>query len=336
MHKCVTKINHLRLAYANRHGGYIMNLADMDMKKEFEEYNKLAPVKTVRLNGGDFAYRYYKNPNPKVNVTLLVLAGGTGLAEGMFAMAKSFMDKYSLISFNYPMAFQNNEATADAIYELIKYLKAENVYLWGQSYGGLLAQIIAKRHPDAVKGLILTSTASFSNDIRYEGMRCLSEMISEEKEKKRQRQYKRFPMFLLPAIMGLAFKKHLKNEPEIQKAVKELMNQIKGSMTNAYFVHMDTLLGDLRNHFGTHHKEDFAFLKGRVLIIEPEDDKTFTEDIKDALVNIMTEPKVVRDMQGGHLAIMLSTDETLQIIDEFFATQKLDETEACVDSADVI
>ena len=313
-----------------------MNLADMDMKKEFEEYNKLAPVKTVRLNGGDFAYRYYKNPNPKVNVTLLVLAGGTGLAEGMFAMAKTFMDKYSLISFNYPMAFQNNEATADAIYELIKYLKAENVYLWGQSYGGLLAQIIAKRHPDAVKGLILTSTASFSNDIRYEGMRCLSEMINEEKEKKRQRQYKRFPMFLLPALMKLAFKKHMHNAPETYEAVKELMDQIKGSMTNAYFVHMDTLLGDLRNHFGTHHKEDFAYLKGRVLIIEPEDDKTFTEDIKDALVNIMTEPKVVRDMQGGHLAIMLSPDETLQIMDEFFATQKLDETEACADSADVI
>ena len=59
MHKCVTKINHLQLAYANQHGGYIMNLADMDMKKEFAQYNTLAPVKTVRLNGGDFAYRYY-------------------------------------------------------------------------------------------------------------------------------------------------------------------------------------------------------------------------------------------------------------------------------------
>ena len=336
MHKCVTKINHLRLAYANRHGGYIMNLADMDMKKEFAQYNTLAPVKTVRLNGGDFAYRYYKNPNPKVNVTLLVLAGGTGMADGAFALAKSLMEKYSLLSFNYPMAFKGNEATADAIYELIRYLKAENVYLWGQSYGGLLAQIIAKRHPDAVKGLILTSTASLSNDLRYQGIKRFFEMVNEEKEKKNKRFYGNFPMFLLPAIMGLAFKKHLKNEPEIQKAVKELMNQIKGSMTNAYFVHMDTLLGDLRNHFGTHHKADFAFLKGRVLIIEPEDDKTFTEDIKDALVNIMTEPKVVRDMQGGHLAIMLSPDETLQIMDEFFATQKLDETEACVDSADVI
>lgn len=324
MHKCVAQINHLRLAYANCYGGTIMNLADMDMKKEFEEYNKLAPVKTVQLNGGDFAYRYYKNPNPEVNVTLLVLAGGTGLAEGMFAMARSFMDKYSLISFNYPMAFQNNEATADAIYELIKYLNAENVYLWGQSYGGLLAQIIAKRHPDAVKGLILTSTASLSNDLRYQGIKRFFEMVNEEKEKKNKRFYGHFPMFLLPGIMGLAFKKHLRNAPETQKAIKELMKQIKGSMTNEYFVHMDTLLGDLRNHFGTHHKADFAFLKGRVLIIEPEDDKTFTDDIKEALVNIMTDPKVVRDMQGGHLAIMLSPDETLQIIDQFFATQKLD------------
>ena len=179
----------------------------MDMKKEFKEYNKIAPVRTVKLNGGDFAYRYYKNPNPDVNVTLLVLAGGTGLAEGMFAMAKSFMDKYSLISFNYPMDFKNNIDTADAIAELIKYLKAENVYLWGQSYGGLLAQIIAKRHPEAVKGLILTSTASLSNDLRYEGIKRFFEMVNEEKEKKNKRIYGNFPMFLLPAFMNLAFKK---------------------------------------------------------------------------------------------------------------------------------
>ena len=298
-----------------------MNLADMDMKKEFEAYNKLAPAKTVRLDGGEFAYRYYKNPNPDVNVTLVVLAGGTGLADGMFALAKSFMDKYSFISFNYPMAFKDNTATADAIYALIKHLNAENVYLWGQSYGGLLAQIIAKRHPDAVKGLILTSTASLSNDLRYEGIKRFFEMVNEEKEKKNKRLYGHFPMVLLPALMSLAFKKHLKNEPETCKAVKELMNQIKGSMTNEYFVHMDTLLGDLRNHFGTHRKEDFAYLDGRVLIIEPDDDKTFTDDIKDAMINLMPNPRVVRDLKGGHLAIMLEPDETLDIIDGFLCRQ---------------
>lgn len=101
------------------------------------------------------------------------------------------------------------------------------------------------------------------------------------------------------------------------------MKQIKGSMTNEYFVHMDTLLGDLRNSFGTHHKEDFAYLKGRVLIIEPDDDKTFTDDIKESLINIMTEPKVVRDLKGGHLVIMLSPDEILGIIDKFISSQQL-------------
>ena len=101
------------------------------------------------------------------------------------------------------------------------------------------------------------------------------------------------------------------------------MKQIKGSMTNEYFVHMDTLLGDLRSSFGTHHKEDFSYLKGRVLIIEPDDDKTFTDDIKEALINIMTEPKVVRDLKGGHLAIMLSPDEILEIIDKFISSQQL-------------
>lgn len=300
-----------------------MNIAQMDMKKEFAEFNRLAPVKAVKINGGTFAYRYYKNPNPKVNVTLVMLAGGTGLADGFFALAKSFMDKYSIISFNYPMDFKGNEATADAIYALIKYLKAENVYLWGQSYGGLIAQIIAKRHPDAVKGLILTSTASLSNDIHYKGMKRFYEMINEEKEQKNIRKYQLFPMFALPLIMKFAFKKHMNDAPDTYNAVKELLEQIKPSMKKEYFIHMNALLSDLRNYLGTHHKEDFAYLNGRVLIIEPDDDKTFTDDIKEALVNIMTEPCVVRDIKGGHLAIMLNPDELLGIIDSFFSSQEL-------------
>ena len=64
------------------------------IKKDFEEYNKLAPIKTTEINGREFAYRYYKNPNPDVNATLVMLAGGTGLGDGFFAIAKSFIDKY--------------------------------------------------------------------------------------------------------------------------------------------------------------------------------------------------------------------------------------------------
>lgn len=73
-------------------------------------------------------------------------------------------------------------------------------------------------------------------------------------------------MAVLPIFMNFAFKKHLKDQPETYKSVKELMKQLTPSMTN--------------------------------------DDATFTDDIKEALINIMTDPVVVRDVEGGHLAMM--------------------------------
>lgn len=101
-----------------------------------------------------------------------------------------------------------------------------------------MAQIIAKRHPEVVKDLLLTSTASLSNDIGYQGMACLVNMLNPEKEQKRYKMYRRFPMFLLPVIMKTAFKKHLKNMPGAYDSVSELMNQLKPVMTKDYFCHM--------------------------------------------------------------------------------------------------
>lgn len=300
-----------------------MDLAELDMKKEYEKYNKAAPKHRATILGKDFIYRYYKNKRPRVNATILTLAGGTGLGDGFFVLANNFMERCSFICFNYPMGFTDNESLSDAIAELIKHLKAENVYLWGQSYGGLIAQITAKRHPEAVSGLILTSTASLSNNISFEGMKCLVGMVSEEKERKNIRTSKMLPMPLLPALMDIAFKKHLKNDPAALNVVRGMLEYVKKDMTNEYFAHMDHLLGDLRNHIGTHQREDFAYLEGKVLIIEPDDDNTFTPDIKDALVEIMPSPAVVRDITGGHLAMLFDTEKYIGIINDFMDGQKL-------------
>ncbi|MBQ8967106.1 alpha/beta hydrolase [Ruminococcus sp.] len=300
-----------------------MGIADLDMKKEFAYYNKVAPKKTAAVLGKKFTYRYYKNPDPKVNATMVMLAGGTGLGDAFSVLARKFIDRYSLINFNYPMGFKNNAKTADAIAELIKKLGAENVYLWGQSYGGALAQIIAKRHPDVVKGLILTSTASMSNDLKFSGMKCLVDMFGKEKEKKDISFYKKLPMSLLTPIMNLAFKKHLKNDPAAQAVIREILEQVKPDMTREYFCHMTRLLGDLREHLGTHRKEDFDFLKGRVLIIEPDDDKTFTDDVKQELVRMMPDPEVVHELKGGHLAMLFDIDGFLDIINSFMDRQAL-------------
>lgn len=294
-----------------------MNLSELNVREEWEYYNQVAPFQSYSEGGNAMRYRYYKNESAKA--TIVVLAGGSGLADGFFLFLRSLMDKYSLIAIPYPLFCKDNNETADAIAALIRYLKAENVYFWGQSYGGLLAQIIAKKHPDVVSGLLLTSTASFSTDLSFEGMQCIVNMINEEKELKRVKKYKKMPLGIVMAMFPMMFKPHLKGDKKAYKAIKELIHILKPEMSKEHFVHMTHLLGDLRNHFGLYKKEDYEFLRGKVLIIEPVDDKTFTDDIKEALCEMMSEPTVIHEVEGGHLAIMFQPDGYMKVIDEFIA-----------------
>ena len=294
-----------------------MKLSELNVKEEWAYYNKVAPFQTYLLNGNELKYRYYKKEEAKA--TIVVLAGGSGLADGFFLFLRSLMDKYSLITIPYPVFCRDNHETADAIAALVRYLKAENVYYWGQSYGGLLAQIIAKKHPDVVSGLLLTSTASFSTELTFAGMKCIVNMINEEKEEKRAEKYRKMPMGLAMAMFPMMFKPHLKGDKKAYKTIKELIKILEPEMSKEHFVHMTRLLGDLRNHFGRYSKADFAYLKGKVLIIEPVDDKTFTDDIKMALCNMMSEPRVINEVEGGHLAIMFNPDGYIRLIDEFIS-----------------
>jgi len=124
-------------------------------------------------------------------------------------------------------------------------------------------------------------------------------------------------MKLAMAMFPMMFKPHLKGDKAAYQTMKELIKIFVTEMRKEHFVHMTRLLGDLRNHFGLYRKEDFVYLAGKVLIIEPVDDNTFTEDIKRALCNMMTEPKVVAEVEGGHLAIMFNPDGYIKLIDEF-------------------
>lgn len=292
-----------------------MNLSEVNVKEEWAYYNEVAPFQTFILNGNELKYRYYQNKNSKA--TIVVLAGGSGLADGFFLFLRSLMNNYSLITMPYPLFCKDNNETADAIAALVRHLKAKNVYYWGQSYGGLLAQIIAKQHPDVVDGLILTSTASFSTDLTFAGMKCLVNMINEEKEAKKIKKFERMPMRLAMAMFPMMFKPHLKGDKRAYKTIKELIKILEPEMSKMHFVHMTRLLGDLRNHFGLYSNKDFEYLGGRVLIIEPVDDKTFTDDIKAALCNIMTEPTVIDRVDGGHLAIMFNPDGYIKLVDNF-------------------
>lgn len=293
-----------------------MYFKTMNVKDVYKLYQQQCPIKIAHLNGGDMTYRYYKNPSPKLDITIICFAGGTGLSDALFLMYQELKARYSFVVFKYPKAFPDNNSLADAVAELIQLEHLTNVYLLGQSYGGLIAQIIAKKYPSLIKGLILSSTCSLSNDITYTGMKRIYNMISEDKQKKNEKMDRLLPMFLMAPFMKFVFKKHIQDK-EMQGVIADIIDLLKGQFSNDYFCLMDGLLGNLREHLGTHTPADFRKFDNEVLIISPDDDKTFTPDLKLALIKLMTNPVVITDFEGGHLALMLSPDKFFEIVDNF-------------------
>jgi len=76
-----------------------MNLSELNVQEEWAYYNKVAPIQVYKLNGNEMKYRYCKKEDAKA--TIVVLAGGSGLADGFFLFLRSIMDKYSLITIPY-------------------------------------------------------------------------------------------------------------------------------------------------------------------------------------------------------------------------------------------
>lgn len=289
----------------------------MTLKEKFAEYNRLAPLKTAKLKNGNFTYRYYKNENPKLDITLVFLAGGTGLGNSIFYLADNFMPKYNLITFNYPTDFPTNESLADAMAELFLKIGAKNIYLVGQSYGGLLAQIAARRHPDVIKGLILSGTCSLSGDINFDGMRNIVDMIHPKKVAKNIKMDKRIPMFLMVPAFKLMCKKVVKDK-EMRKKFSDVIDICKEDLSNDYLVHMDILLADLATEFGSHKPQDFRKFDNEVLIFLCEGDTIFCNNLKEALIRLMTNP-VVKNLKGGHLALLENLDDYVAAMDKFLS-----------------
>ena len=282
------------------------------------EFRRAYPATTYTVSAGKpFVYRCCKNPNARA--TLVLLTGGIGLSDLFYQHFARFARDFSVLTFDYQLPFENNAQFADALAELLDHL-GERAWLVGQSLGGVVAQIIARRHPEAVAGLVLSNTCSLSGNMSEEGYRDLKAMI------KSQRKFKKWlnvlPFALIKGMMRRAVL-NMKTD-DFTAAEKAAMEEICGAMpellTKPYEAHMIDFLCDAEHHFGM-TREDFAPWAGRVLLILSEDDTTFSPACKQDLIDLMPDPTVVTDLTGGHLALMVRLEQYVELVTGFIKTR---------------
>ena len=279
-----------------------------------QEFDQKYPTTTVRLSTGkNFTYRYQQNG--KANVTLVLLTGGIGLSDLFYLHFDRFAKDFSVITFDYQIQFADNREFAAAVAELLDGLHIR-AWLVGQSLGGIVAQIIAKNHPQVVEGMVLSNTSSLAKDMGDEAYAHLMGMIRSEAKSKKMMRF--IPFGLFKRLMKMAVMK--KMAPTFTQEEKTLMEGLCDAMqtllTREYELHMIDFLVDAQNHFGM-TRTDFEKWDDQVLLILSEDDHTFNQACKDSLIAVMSNPTVVTDILGGHLALLVKLEQYVQTVSEY-------------------
>lgn len=222
------------------------------------EFRRVYPTAAFTVSSGKlFTYRYYQNPQAKA--TLVLLTGGIGLSDLFYKHFARFARDFSVLTFDYQLQFGDNGEFADAVAELLRHLK-EKVWLVGQSLGGVVAQVIASRHPEVVEGLVLQHLLAVR---QHEQGRVSGSDEDNRKPAEVQKWLAFLPFPLIKRMMRWAVMKKKTDGFTAQEkaAMEELCGAMMELLTKPYEQHMIDFLCDAEHYFGM-TRNDFAPWEG--------------------------------------------------------------------------
>lgn len=234
------------------------------------------------------------------------------MQEMWMPYAEKLRERYRFLIYEYPHHTASPEEQIDFAANLLKKLSIEKVVLIGASDGGVYAQIFAKRHPELVQAMILTTTLTVDSDYV------------------RDIQKERFstPLILLllklvPAKteMKLLLKKStgfLKCESEADQSYGRGFYETVASDLNykKRFIHSFRCVYMLKD-YPPFQANDFEYLRGRIQILLPENDIFKKEDQNRFAQLFRKLDAEIRTVPGGHVGFIVQSERYLDLMEVF-------------------
>lgn len=287
----------------------------MNLKENMEKFQESHKECSKEVGGAVF--RYWLSGTGEE--TYVVLPGGMGSGAFFYNHMLKLEKQSKVLTLDYPIELKDNNSLADGIVALVDSLELKNVIYVGQSYGGMIAQVIAKRHPEKVFGLVLSNTGTATNNI----------IPSDERLRKMMEGHKMGVEVLKTAPYDQV-KQHMLQKMEgyldtVQETYKGYLRDVFKAMVEALPRERNLLMSGLLYDFHQNQrftKEDFKELDGRVLLVLSPDDQTFSEAVRSELISIMPNPIVNGSLGGGHLALVVKIDAFIDALLDFGKTLK--------------
>lgn len=283
----------------------------MNYNNEIEQFFKKYKYETKNIEKAKFKYIIAGNENKPC---IIFLNGGMNSSEMWFKYVEILSKEYRVLIFDYPMELKTYEETIFAMNQFFGELKINKAYFIGASFGGLMAQIYTKKYPERVLGLGLFSTAG----------------LDENTIKNAKKKYRLLPLMLWyikhsnyeklkPKLINTSLKKYAKEETiENKEYLREMFEYTFKNYTKEKDIHITTMMSKLKNTKPC-IKEDFNFIKNKVLLIFPEKD-FFSKNEQNSLKELFEEAKI-QYIKNGHFGTVIEYDKYIKLIKELIETK---------------
>ena len=279
--------------------------------EKLKQFEQEFPAKTITVDGAEFRYVLCGSDRDR---TLVLLNGGMNTLEMWMDYARELSKDERVLLFDYPLALRTNGELVTGMHAFFEAIGVENPVFIGASDGGMTAQIYTQKYPWEAGGLILIATGG----------------MDEKTLKTLKKQYRFGPLMLwymkhcnyekLKPRLIKASLRHISGESEEQIAcAKDMFETLFRDISQEKDVHISSLLLDLLKQTPV-TQQDFAALKGKILLILPEQD-FFSAEMQKSLTELMHEPEIIR-VSGGHLGTVLQAEDYIRIIREYLKKQK--------------
>ena len=279
-----------------------------NFRKEYDAFLRRFPYQTAVVDGIKVRYQY----GGKKDAPVLLFFNGLEMQEMWMPYAEKLRAKYRFLIYEYPRHTASPEEQIDFAANLLKKLSIEKVVLIGASDGGVYAQIFAKRHPELVQAMILTTTLTVDSDYV------------------RDIQKKRFSTPLLPLLLKLVPAKTEMNlllkestgfleceAEEDRKYGRGFYETVASALHyKQRFIHSFKCVYMLKD-YPLFKESDFEYLRGKIQVLLPEKD-IFKKEDQDRLAELFRKLDAeILNAPGGHVGFIVQAECYMDLMETF-------------------
>lgn len=275
-------------------------------RDELQQFRAAHPPQQTQAIGHTWTYL---EAGAQGEAPLLWLVGGLRVADAAYKSLPLLADAHRIIAPDYAPV-DTMAAMADGLVAVLDAAGVEQAHVLSGSFGGMIAQVLVRRHPQRVGRLVLSTTAAPSPDLAARYQQQLDVLsVADEAIVREGAQHTFMGLIQPPAELKAFYRAYL----------KELFTQRlgKADLLSTYRCIIDYM---------THYRfapDDLADWAGAVLLLDSDNDETFRLDMGDRLQALYPNAQRHTFVGAGHSPGSTQRDAYFALVRQFLTTGRI-------------